>query len=109
MTIPDVLRLEIISGAGVEVFDPNSLALAVMRKRAFTPAAGQGSDVSSEPALIYRTFEFECRLTPAELNRMVRRALRPTEVHKLIDKHGMRFEWHEDFYDEDGEALQPHC
>ena len=47
-------------------------------------------------------------LTPEEFRRMTLRSLTPNEVQTLLNRYGVFFEIHDDFYDQEtGEALQP--
>lgn len=124
-----ILRIEIEDANRVQVMDPNRFALFGFRMnqrirrqpedgRPFiaevseadelVPLSDRRSDISGEPAVLYRSNDLEIALTPAELARLASLNLAPNEFFALLDKFGMAFEWHDDFYDEDtGEALQP--
>jgi hypothetical protein len=109
--IIDFIRIEIHHAGGVKAFDANTLIMTCLN----TPAVistlmspGEPSVLSGEPALRYKTFQFETWLTSEEIYRMTMRNLEPEEALKLIDLYGPVFEVHDDFYDsETGEALQP--
>lgn len=108
----ELLRIEIVHAAGTEVTDPNGAAMMVFSSSdkilGFGPVADRESDISGEPAVVYRADDIELSLTPAECLRLLAHSLRPEEYHALVRSYGMAFEWHEDFYDsETGVAVQP--
>lgn len=122
-----ILRKEIEDANGVSVFDPNGLVMALLtdldRLLEMPPLAdagptssgpagsagsGRASDLSGEPAVLYRSDDLEIALTPAELVRYIAHDLAPEEYFALRERFGMHFEIHDDFYDEEtGEAVQP--
>ena len=104
-----VLVIQILSGDGTEEFDPNSLIIQMVDdRRHFLPLADERSELSGKPAIIYRCLDLELKLSPPELRRMVLRDLHKKELFTLLNRHGMAWEWHEDFYDPvSGAALQP--
>lgn len=103
------LLIQIVSADGIEEFDPNTLIIQTVRRhRKFAPMPDERSELSGEPAIIYRADDLELRLSPPELQRLISCALREEEFFALLDRYGMAFEWHEDFYDPlTGLALQP--
>lgn len=107
-----ILRIEIEHSEGIEVFDPNGILMALVREPArlfgLAPLPSRASDLSLEPAVLYRADDLEVALSPEELIRLAAHNLAPVEYKALRDRFGMAHEWHEDFYDPDtGEALQP--
>jgi hypothetical protein len=106
-----MLKIEVVSAEGSRLEGVNETVVALIYQQwPLTPIPGEISDISGEPAVIYRTWpDLELRLTPAELRRMALLNFSPDEFFVLAKKYGIAFEWHDDFYDEDsGEALQPH-
>ena len=74
----------------------------------FAAIASEMSDISGKPGIIFRTADLELRLSPAELRRMVFTSLRKKEFFALLNRYGMDYWWHGDFYDPtSGQALQP--
>ena len=105
-----VLDIEVVSALGAERFDPNTIIFtAFAGYLAQLPSVPDiVSDISGEPALVYRTQQVNLYLTPGELHRIVMRSLAPAEMFALRAKYGDFFEIHADFYDaRTGEALQP--
>ena len=99
MNDKSLLLIEIVSGDGVQEFDPNSLIISVVEDGVdFRPLPEERSDISGQPAILYRRRDLELRLTPAELRRMVCHRLRKKEFFALRDRYGLEYEWHEDFY-----------
>lgn len=94
------LDIDITSAIGKDTYDPNTVIMAAQEGQlaALIPVDGLKSDISGEPAVLYRTPEIRLQLTPAELQRMSLRALEPHEVSALLDLYGDFFEVHEDFY-----------
>lgn len=108
----DVLRIEVHHAQGTSIFDPNSILVLMLDKGrdAFAPTAGPKANtsiLSGGPAVVYRADNLELALTPDELARMVLLELMPDEYMQLLERHGLAHEWHEDFYDYDGYAVQP--
>ena len=105
-------------------FDPNTLTIAVFNKdfikilREKLGSPVYASELSGRPAYVYEVADgfngrrprrtLRLRLTPYELKRMMQLALRPEEYLALFRRYGVFFEIHDDFYFEDGEAVQPH-
>ena len=107
-----VLRISIQHGTGTVETDPNGFAVMAMIPREMhsllTPLPNCFSDLSGGLAVRYHDIDGSVSLTPEELMRFAGLRLQPEEYFKLIAKHGMRHQWHEDFYDPDtGAALQP--
>jgi hypothetical protein len=107
---PSVLRVQIDHADGQWTGDPNSLVML-----SFTPSVilawqplDRESDISGTlGALVYRDHDGEVALTPDELLRFIRLDLRPAEYLALRAKFGVRWMWHDDFYDDEGNAMQP--
>jgi hypothetical protein len=112
--LPDelpILRIEVEHADGLEAFDPNGMIICLLGRKAemlaWNPLPDRVSDVSGEPAVLYRSHDCEVALAPEELVRYVGHALKPEEYFALRERHGDHFEIHDDFYDaETGEALQ---
>ncbi len=103
-----VLQIEVRDRLGVWTMDPNRAAM-VGYKQELALAEPVGTSVlSGEPGYGYRTCDVDLVLTRDELFRLLRRALTPAEVQKLLETYGAFHEVHDDFYDEDEfVALQP--
>lgn len=107
-----VLRISIQHGIGTLETDPNGFAVMAMIPRVMqtllTPLPDCFSDISGGIAVRYHDHDGSVSLTPQELMRMAGLRLYPYEYFLLFAKHGMRHQWHEDFYHPiTGEALQP--
>ncbi|NUB23326.1 hypothetical protein [Azospirillum brasilense] len=107
-----ILDIRILDGSGVEHrYDPNRVLIAAMggEVRHMPPDPSKSSVISGEAGcLTYRSVDLSIDLTPAEMDRFIRHALRPDEYKALGDKYGLAFEWHEDFYHpQSGRAEQP--
>lgn len=93
----DILRIEIVDGNGVQVFDPTAAAIAgVTGQLALGEPVGK-SVLSGEPGYHYRTCDLEMTLTREELLRLMTLHLRPDEVLKLLALYGAFHEIHDDF------------
>lgn len=104
-----ILELVVVTPHGKYGFSPNTIIQAVysgdLPDEVFPDLL---SDISGEPALEYYSNDLRLLLTPDELARLVFLDLTKEEYTKLVEKYGLAYEWHEDFYDpETGEALQP--
>lgn len=105
------LKIEIIHKNGVEVFDPVTIIMCLMK----TPQSfelleptDQTSVISGEPALRYKTSSCDVPLTAQEIHSLVMKNLSKEQFFALKKVTGDFFEIHDDFYDpETGEALQP--
>jgi hypothetical protein len=104
-----MLEIAIADLYGVKRYTPNSIAMAVaMGDLGAKPISGCKSDISGKLAVLYCVDDLKVALTPAELERLVRHALRPKEFFALRDKYGDAHDWHDDFYHpETGRAFQP--
>lgn len=92
--------IQIVSGDGTEEFDPVGLLNQMQdRRRDFLPLPNERSELSGEPAIIYRSDDLELRLSPPELRRMAVFDLQDAEFCALRDRYGMAREWHEYIYD----------
>jgi hypothetical protein len=109
--IIDVVSIEIHHAGGVKAFDANTLIMTCFNTPEVISTLGSTGDrsvLSDEPALRYKTFQFDTLLTSEEIYRMTMRNLKPAEVLKLLGLVGPVFEIHGDFYDgSTGDALQP--
>jgi len=107
-----ILDIRITDGSGTEHrYDPNRILIAGMggEVRHMPPDPSKASVISGEAGcLTYRSVDLALDLTPAEMDRFIRHALRPDEYKKLGEVYGLAFEWHEDFYNPStGLAEQP--
>jgi hypothetical protein len=106
-SLPALLK-QIVTGQGMMEFDPNTLQQVAMEKLAFVPLHDVRSELSGKPAVIYRSFDLELKLSPAELRRLILHDLHKREFFTLLNRYGMAYEWRGDFYDpETGVAEQP--
>ena len=106
----ELLRIEIRHADGVLVVDPNNFLLAEFKGQlgGLRPAEKWRSVLSGAPGVLWRSHDVEAALTVDELRRLARRALMPDEALALIERYGMFYEVHDDFYDPDGGvAFQP--
>lgn len=72
------------------------------------PFLNRPSDLSGRPSYLFKCDDLEIALTFEELDRLCRRALKPTEFKKLMAKFGSFHEIHDDFYWPDtGQRAQP--
>ena len=105
-----ILDIEIEWDGGVHRTDPNELAMTASRGDypLGLPFSARPSILSGKPAYLYREDDFELALTLPELDRFVRKALRPKEFKAILAHIGMAHAIHDDFYDEErGTAIQP--
>lgn len=106
------LDIDITSAIGKDTYDPNTVIMAAQEGHlaALIPVDGLKSDISGEPAVLYRTPEIRLQLTPAELQRLTLRALEPHEVEALLNQYGDFFEVDEEFYSrETNLPMQPNA
>lgn len=106
------LDIRILDGSGTEHrYDPNRVMIAGMggEVRHMPPDPTKTSVISgASGCLTYRSVDLSLDMTPAEMDRFIRHALRPDEYRVLGERFGLAFEWHEDFYNpRSGRALQP--
>lgn len=85
--------VEIVHKDGVESFDPVGLMMYVIRRgedlTKLTPICGLYSDVSSKPAVLYRSHNVEIALHPEELYRLASYSLHCGEYTKLRSEFGL--------------------
>lgn len=95
------LDIDITSAIGKDSYDPSTVIIAAQEGQlaALLPVDGLASDISGEPAVLYRTGEIRLQLTPAELQRLTLHALEPHELFALLGKYGEFFEIDQSFYD----------
>lgn len=99
-------QVHIVDGSKTHRFDRNTLRTAVTTESLWLGTSLGHSDISRQPAYLYRTSELQVLLTKAEVHRLVLHQLHPTEVLKLRKRYGNFFEIDEDFYNKvTGEAL----
>jgi hypothetical protein len=106
------LDIDITSAIGKDRYDPNTVIEAAQEGHlaALPPVDGLQSDISGEPAVLYRTGEIRLQLTPAELQRLTLHTLEPHEVFALVKMYGEFFEVDEGFYDmSNGNQMQPNA
>lgn len=106
------LDIDITSAIGKDRYDPNTVIMAAQdgHLAALLPVDGLMSDISGEPAVLYRTGEIRLQLTPAELQRMTLHTLEPHEALALLEMYGEFFEVDEGFYDTStGAQMQPNA
>jgi hypothetical protein len=109
-TLSDALKLTVSDGAHSLTIDPNGAAqMAWECQLPFGDAVAGKSFLSGNAAYRYTTSQFDVLLAPEELLRLLRRELRPGEVRALRARYSDQdvFEFHRDFYDLSGVALQP--
>ena len=86
-----ILRIEIEHAGGIDVNDPNGIIMAVLgepwRLADLQPVPGWGSDISMEPAVLYRADDLEVALTPLEYIR-----LRPCE-NPIVERNLVHRRW----------------
>jgi hypothetical protein len=99
-------QVHIMDGSRTHHFDRNTLRTAVTADTLRFGSPLGPSDISRQPAYLYRTSELQILLTTGEIHRLVLHHLQPSEVQKLRKRYGNFFEIDEDFYHRDtGEAL----
>jgi len=99
-------QVHIIDSGRTHHFDRNTLRNAVTLDTLRLGSSLGHSDISRQPAYLYRTRELQILLTKGEIHRLVLHELQPSEVQKLRKRYGNFFEIDEDFYQRDtGEAL----
>lgn len=107
-----ILELQVEHADGRERFDPNRIKMWAIGNQGsvlgLSPLDGRVSDVSGDPAVVYRGGDVELALSPDELLRLIENDLRPEEFFALRARYGIFHEIHDDFYDPvSGYALQP--
>jgi hypothetical protein len=106
-----VLDYVVEDANGETKYDPNGFVVAGIMRTLLVhiPDPGIVSDISQQPAVLFRASDMTVRVTPEELRRMAMLSLRPDEFFALWKANGNIFHLiHDDFYDyETGEALQP--
>lgn len=98
----DFSDIHIVQQHEVHYLDPNKAIMFILDGATGlnSPIEGCTSDISGEPAYIYRTDDVELRLTGDELARLITRSLTPDEFFKLAERYGIFHEIHCDFYNE---------
>jgi hypothetical protein len=61
----------------------------------------------AEQAIIFEDHDATYELCSTHMEKLIRRSLAPKEFSVLYLKHGNTFLLHDDFYEDDGEAVQP--
>lgn len=93
-----ILDIRIMDGSGTEHrYDPNQILIAAMggEVRHLPPDPQKRSVISGESGcLTYRSVDLKIDMTPAEMDRFIRHALRPDEYMTLGQKFGLAFEWY---------------
>lgn len=106
------LDIDITSAIGKDRYDPNTVIQAAQEDQleALLPVDGLTSDISGEPAVLYRTCAIRLQLTPAELQRLTLHTLEPHELTALLEKYGEFYEIDQSFYDySNGRQMQPNA
>lgn len=106
------MDIDITSAIGKDRYDPNTVIMAAQEDQleALLTVDGLTSDISGEPAVLYRTGEIRLQLTPAELQRLTLHTLEPHELTALLEKYGEFYEIDSDFYDHsNGRQMQPNA
>lgn len=102
------IEIQIVTQNGILSMDPNQAAVAAYLENLPLGQASHPSDLSGVPGYEYRTDEITLVLSREELYRFLRHDLLPAEYFTLVEKYGVFFEIHEDFYCEaTGTAIQP--
>lgn len=100
------VQIHVVDGARTHRFSPTTLQAAVAADSLRLGTCLGPSDISRQPAYLYRTHELQILLTKGEISRLVLHRLSSAEVLKLRKRFGTFFEIDEDFYDKvTGEAL----
>lgn len=92
-------QVHLVDGSGTQLFSPNTLRSAAQAESIRLNRPLGLSDLSRQPAYLYRTHELQLLLTKGEITRLVLHRLHPTEVLKLRKRFGNFFEIDDDFYD----------
>jgi hypothetical protein len=92
-------QVHIVDGSRTHLFDPNTLQRAAQAESLVFASPLGLSDLSRQPAYLYRTHELQLLLTKGEITRLALHCLHPTEVLKLRKRFGKFFEIDDDFYD----------
>lgn len=103
-----LIEIQLADAKGEKSYQPNDIVIAMLEglKDKLVPIDGVSSIINGEPAIYYRTREAELALTPDQAYRLVMLALTPKEFIAICDAVGATYELHDDFYTEDGVALQ---
>lgn len=102
------LDIQVEDAFTVRSMNPNEAAMMAHQGSLLLedPVPGRVSDISGEPGYIYRTNEIELCLTKDELSALMRHRLDKRQYSALVQRFGVFFEIHCDFYDEsDYEAV----
>jgi hypothetical protein len=91
-------QVHIVDGERTHRFDPNTVRRAAMDEALRLGSPLGLSDLSRQPAYLYRTHELQLLLTKGEISRLVLYRLHSTEVLKLRKRFGTFFEISDDFY-----------
>ncbi len=107
-TLPCLLKA-IESESAIYLYDPNTLGREIASGvKSFGPTCAS-SELSGAPGYVYLAEGVSLRLTGAEIARLTAHRLTPEEYAKLRAAHGIFFEIHKDFYNDDGRAIMPHA
>lgn len=94
-----MFQVQVVDASSTRLFSPNTLQAEVAAERLKLGTPVGPSDISHQPAYLYRTHELQLLLTKGELARLVLHRLHATEVHKLRRRFGTFFDIDDDFYD----------
>lgn len=108
-TALEMLDNQVEHRTGVVTMTPNDIAVmaATGQYPVWEPIDNLVSEMSGEPAFIVRVDDLEMAFSFAEMDRFFRRDLLPEEYSYLVKKFGMFYDIHDDFYTDQGEAIQP--
>ena len=101
------IDIEVLWEGGKIIGDPNKFCMHGIEEDIPLGEPIAISDISGEPAYVYRCSQIEIGVTREELYRLLRINLQPDEFLALFNKFGIFHEIHEDFYTDDGIAVQP--
>lgn len=103
--------VSIVDGAEERILCPNCIARAVANCNIkFVPNYDLVDDVTGLPGAV--TFKFihdteHYTLAPRTMLRLLAHDLRAHEWNALVDKYGVQYMLHDDFYTEEGNSIQP--
>ena len=103
----EVLELEVLWENGKFQGDPNKFAVVSYQESIELGNPITVSDLSSEPAYVYRSKNIELGLTKNELYRFLRKNLDSDEQQLLLKQFGDFYEIGTSFYSKEGYAWQP--
>ena len=106
----DVIIVEITDGVKILRLCPNCVAVSFLNNElSFINNPDFVDDITGKPGAVkYSCADEVYSLERRSMMRLISHNLRPCEYHALVKKYGAnKFMLHDDFYWEDGTALQP--